>query len=220
MNIDIREILEIMPHRYPFLLVDRILECEKGKRVVGIKNVTIGEPYFQGHFPGNPVMPGVLIVEAMAQATGLLAMESNPETVSETSIYLFVGIDKADIVEAELKKKTAQVTVKFVSELITATRDKAGKVIDGDPKKVREVTDIWTFARDVSSRDPNWKLVATEAGMPSSRRRAPAAPPRPAQRPFPGVSAGGPTGYLPDRPGHPGRSAARCRRPRARPPRR
>lgn len=75
----------------------------------------------------------------------------------------FVGIDRADIIEAELKRKSAMVTVKFVSELITATRDKEGKVIEGDPKKVREVTDIWTFARDVTSRDPNWKLVATEA---------------------------------------------------------
>lgn len=75
----------------------------------------------------------------------------------------FIGIDRADIIEAELKRKVAQVTVKFVSQLITSTRDKAGKVIDGDPKKVREVTDIWTFARDVTSRDPNWKLVATEA---------------------------------------------------------
>ncbi len=75
----------------------------------------------------------------------------------------FVGINKADIIEAEFKRKMAQVTVKFVSELITSTSDKDGKVIDGDPKKVREVTDIWTFARDISSRDPNWKLVATEA---------------------------------------------------------
>lgn len=75
----------------------------------------------------------------------------------------FVGIDKATIIEAELKRKVSQVTVKFVSELITSTRDKKGEVIDGDPKKVREVTDIWTFARDTGSRDPNWKLVATEA---------------------------------------------------------
>lgn len=75
----------------------------------------------------------------------------------------FVGIDKANIIEAELKRKVAQVTVKFVSELITSTRNKDGEVIDGDPKKVREVTDIWTFARDTGSRDPNWKLVATEA---------------------------------------------------------
>ena len=77
--------------------------------------------------------------------------------------FSFIGIDKADMIEAELKNKLAQITVKFISQLITSTIDKNGKVIDGDPKKVREVTDIWTFSRDVSSRDPNWKLVATEA---------------------------------------------------------
>lgn len=75
----------------------------------------------------------------------------------------FVGIDKAEIIEAELRDKSAQVTVKFVSSLITATRDASGEVIEGDPKKVREVTDIWTFARDVTSGDPNWKLIATES---------------------------------------------------------
>ena len=89
----------------------------------------------------------------------IIEREERDEQVETT----FVGIDKADIIEADLKRKTAQVTVKFVSQLITATRDKAGKVIDGDPAKVREVTDIWTFAREVTSRDPNWKLVATEA---------------------------------------------------------
>jgi predicted lipid-binding transport protein (Tim44 family) len=74
-----------------------------------------------------------------------------------------VGIAKADIIEAEVKKKQAYVTVKFVSELISVTRDADGEVIEGDPKKVREVTDIWTFSRDITSRNPNWKLVATEA---------------------------------------------------------
>jgi predicted lipid-binding transport protein (Tim44 family) len=73
-----------------------------------------------------------------------------------------VGIDKADIIEAEVKNRTAYVTVKFVSELISVTRDAEGEVVEGDPKKVREVTDIWTFAREVASRNPNWKLVATE----------------------------------------------------------
>lgn len=81
----------------------------------------------------------------------------------ETVESSFVGIGKADIIEASLKDKLAHVTVKFVSELITATRDQEGRIIDGDPNKVREVTDIWTFSRDVSSRDPNWKLIATEA---------------------------------------------------------
>jgi predicted lipid-binding transport protein (Tim44 family) len=74
-----------------------------------------------------------------------------------------VGIDKADIIEAEVKKNTAYVTVKFVSELVSVTRDADGEVVEGDPKKVREVTDIWTFAREVASKNPNWKLVATEA---------------------------------------------------------
>jgi predicted lipid-binding transport protein (Tim44 family) len=73
-----------------------------------------------------------------------------------------VGIDKADIIEAEVKNRTAYVTLKFVSELISVTRDTGGEVVEGDPKKVREVTDIWTFAREVASRNPNWKLVATE----------------------------------------------------------
>ena len=85
------------------------------------------------------------------------------EKKSESVDSSFVGIGKADIIEAKLKDKLAQITVKFVSELITATQDKEGRIIDGDPNAVREVTDIWTFAREISERDPNWKLVATEA---------------------------------------------------------
>ena len=92
---DINKVLSLLPHRYPFLLIDRVLEYTKDERLLALKNVTYNEPFFNGHFPIQPVMPGVLIVEAMAQATGLLAMESNPETVNETTIYLFVGIDKA-----------------------------------------------------------------------------------------------------------------------------
>lgn len=92
---DINKVLTLLPHRYPFLLIDRVLEFEKDTRLLALKNVTYNEPFFNGHFPIRPVMPGVLIVEAMAQATGLLAMESNPETVTDTTVYLFVGIDKA-----------------------------------------------------------------------------------------------------------------------------
>ena len=90
--IDINEILTILPHRYPFLLVDRIVELEEGKRAKGIKNVTINEPFFQGHFPGHPVMPGVLIVEAMAQVGGILAFKS--ARVEDQVVY-FMGIDNA-----------------------------------------------------------------------------------------------------------------------------
>jgi len=74
--LSIGEIMELLPHRYPFLLVDRILELDPGKRIVGIKNVTINEPFFQGHFPGHPVMPGVLIIEALAQVGGILALKA------------------------------------------------------------------------------------------------------------------------------------------------
>ncbi len=87
------------------------------------------------------------------------------ETKGETVENRFVSLDTAEISAAELRGNTAQVTTRFVSQLITVTRDKAGAVIDGNPEKVSEVTDVWTFARDVTSRDPNWKLVATEAGQ-------------------------------------------------------
>jgi predicted lipid-binding transport protein (Tim44 family) len=87
--------------------------------------------------------------------------ESNGETVENR----FVSLDTAEITGAELRGNTAQVTIRFVSQLITVTRDRTGNVIDGNPEKVSEVTDVWTFARDVTSRDPNWKLVATEAGQ-------------------------------------------------------
>lgn len=92
--LDINEIMKILPHRYPFLLVDRIVELEHGKRCVGIKNVTINEPFFPGHFPGHPVMPGVLIVEAMAQVAGIMAyLASDDETKKKVSY--FMSIDSA-----------------------------------------------------------------------------------------------------------------------------
>ena len=92
--LDINDIMACLPHRYPFLLVDRIDEMELGKKIVGIKNVTINEPFFQGHFPGHPIMPGVLIVEAMAQTGGMLAFKSVPDT-TENSVVYFMGIDNA-----------------------------------------------------------------------------------------------------------------------------
>jgi len=90
---DISKVLSLLPHRYPFLLVDKVVECEPGERLVAVKNITINEPQFTGHFPEKPVMPGVLIIEALAQATGLLAMETVPP--EENVIYLLVGVDKA-----------------------------------------------------------------------------------------------------------------------------
>lgn len=89
----IHEIMKILPHRYPMLLVDRVLEIEEGKRIVGIKNVTANEPFFQGHFPGAPVMPGVLIVEAMAQCGAILFLRDIADR--ERKLFLFGGVDKA-----------------------------------------------------------------------------------------------------------------------------
>ena len=92
-ELDIGDILKLLPHRYPFLLVDRIREWESGQRIVGIKNVTANEPFFQGHFPGRPIMPGVLILEAMAQVGGVLAFKSAPAT-GKPVVYL-TGVDQA-----------------------------------------------------------------------------------------------------------------------------
>lgn len=92
---DIHKILDKLPHRYPFLLVDRVLELELNKRIRALKNVSINEPYFQGHFPHRPVMPGVLMLEALAQAAALLAFESTGDGVDENMVIYFAGIDGA-----------------------------------------------------------------------------------------------------------------------------
>jgi 3-hydroxyacyl-[acyl-carrier-protein] dehydratase len=92
---DIHQILKKLPHRYPFLLVDRVLEIETGKRIKALKNVTINEPFFVGHFPHRPVMPGVLIIEAMAQAAGLLSFDALGASTDDKSVIYFVGIDSA-----------------------------------------------------------------------------------------------------------------------------
>jgi 3-hydroxyacyl-[acyl-carrier-protein] dehydratase len=91
---DITEIREYLPHRYPFLLVDRVIDLEVGKNITAIKNVTINEPFFDGHFPNLPIMPGVLIIEAMAQTAGILGFKTLDKKPSDGSIYMFVGADK------------------------------------------------------------------------------------------------------------------------------
>ncbi len=94
-SMDIREVLAQLPHRFPFLLVDRVIECVPGKRIEAIKNVTLNEPFFPGHFPGRPVMPGVMILEALAQAAGILAFKTAGVVPDENSRFYFVGIDRA-----------------------------------------------------------------------------------------------------------------------------
>ena len=125
---DIGAILDTLPHRYPLLLVDRIVEFDKGKRIVALKNVTINEPFFQGHFPGTPIMPGVLIVEAMGQAGGVLVIQSTPPEAHSDLIY-FMGFDKVRfrkpvvpgdrlILELEILKLRAKVVKLAVMEKV------------------------------------------------------------------------------------------------------
>lgn len=92
---DIQEILKRLPHRYPFLMVDRVVELEHGKRIRALKNVTANEPYFQGHFPGRPVMPGVMMLESLAQAAALLSFDAMGALPDDNQIYYFAGIDSA-----------------------------------------------------------------------------------------------------------------------------
>ena len=95
MKLDINQILGLMPHRYPFLLVDRVLELEPGARISAVKNVSFNEPFFQGHFPGHPVMPGVLIIEALAQAAAVLTYVTMKTSYPEGTLFYFAGIDGA-----------------------------------------------------------------------------------------------------------------------------
>ena len=94
-EMDINEVLARLPQRYPILMIDRVRECDPGKRIVALKNVSANEPYFQGHFPGRPIMPGVLILEAMAQAAGVLVFRTAGTRPDEKTVYYYVGIDNA-----------------------------------------------------------------------------------------------------------------------------
>ncbi len=111
--IDINEIMQYLPHRYPFLMIDRVLDYTKGERLVARKNVTYNEPYFLGHFPIKPIMPGVMILEALAQATGILAFKSVDAEVDPKTIYYFVGIDKARFKRPVVPGDTLELEVIF-----------------------------------------------------------------------------------------------------------
>ena len=115
-QLDIYEILQHLPHRYPFLLIDRVTECIPGESLIGYKNVSYNEPYFTGHFPQRPVMPGVLILEALAQATGILAFRTLGRTPDDNSLYYFVGVDKARFKQPVEPGDQLVLSVKFIKE--------------------------------------------------------------------------------------------------------
>jgi 3-hydroxyacyl-[acyl-carrier-protein] dehydratase len=114
---DINEVLRHLPHRYPMLMIDRVKEIEPGKRILAVKNVSANEPYFQGHFPHLPIMPGVLILEAMAQAAGILVFRSRGTMPDSTSVYYYVGIDRARFKKPVTPGDQLEVEVAFQREL-------------------------------------------------------------------------------------------------------
>jgi 3-hydroxyacyl-[acyl-carrier-protein] dehydratase len=146
MEMDINKIMSLLPHRYPFLLVDRVLEFEKDKYLIAQKNVSINEPFFQGHFPIRPVMPGVLIVEALAQATGLLGMESHPEETTENSLYVFVGIDKCRFKRPVEPGDQLMLKVELIGGKRGIYKFKAEATVDG---KVAATAEIMCTSREL-----------------------------------------------------------------------
>lgn len=129
--INIQEILSLLPHRYPFLLVDRVLSYEKGKTLCAIKNVSFNEPFFQGHFPGRPVFPGVLILEAMAQATGILAFTSVGK-LAENQLYYFAAVNKARFKRPVLPGDQLVLNVEYIKERRGVALFKGIATVDGE----------------------------------------------------------------------------------------
>ena len=144
--LDIRAILEHLPHRFPFLLVDRVLEIEKGKRIVAIKNVTINEPFFTGHFPHVPVMPGVLIIEAMAQAAGILSFQTMGKVSDERSVYYFVGIDQARFKRPVSPGDQIRLEVEIVRTVRSIWKFSGKALVDGE---VVAEADLMCTLRDI-----------------------------------------------------------------------
>jgi len=135
-TLDINEILKILPHRYPFLLIDRVIDLERRQKIVAIKNVTINEPFFQGHFPNLPIMPGVLIVEAIAQAGGALLLTEIEDR--DDKLMVFTGIERARFRRPVLPGDQMRIEVEVKAWRITAVRME-GKVFVGE-KRVAEAT--------------------------------------------------------------------------------
>jgi 3-hydroxyacyl-[acyl-carrier-protein] dehydratase len=129
---DIHEVMAHLPHRYPFLLVDRVLECEPGKHIVAVKNVTINEPFFQGHFPHHPVMPGVLIMEALAQAAGILSFKTMGSMPDDHSVFYFVGIDNARFKKPVTAGDQLHLHIEILRNMRGIWKYKAEAKVDGE----------------------------------------------------------------------------------------
>ncbi len=130
-QLDIYQVMEHLPHRYPFLLVDRVIDYKVGDYLTAIKNVSVNEPFFTGHFPHRPVMPGVLILEALAQATGILAFKTLEEKPDESSLYYFVAIDKARFKKPVIPGDQVTLKVTLIKRKRTMWKFDAEALVDG-----------------------------------------------------------------------------------------
>jgi 3-hydroxyacyl-[acyl-carrier-protein] dehydratase len=137
-SMEIREILSYLPHRYPFLLLDRVISCEPGKNIVALKNVAVGEPFFQGHFPENPIMPGVMILEAMAQAAAILSYKTLQYEDKRNLLYYFVGIDNARFKKPVVPGDQLEIEVHLERHLRGISRFRCEARVEG--KVVAEAT--------------------------------------------------------------------------------
>ena len=130
--LEITEIMKRLPHRYPFLLVDRVLDYKLGEYLVALKNVTINEPFFTGHFPGHPIMPGVLILEALAQATGILAFKTADAYPEDGTLYYLVGIDEARFKQPVVPGDQLRLSVKIIKSKRGIYKLKGEASVEGD----------------------------------------------------------------------------------------
>ena len=129
---DVNEIRQYLPHKYPFLLVDRVVELHLNESIIAYKNVTINEPFFNGHFPNHPVMPGVLIIEAMAQAAGILGFKTSDKTPADGSIYYFVGSDKARFKRPVVPGDRLQLEAKILTQKRGIWKFECEATVDGE----------------------------------------------------------------------------------------
>jgi 3-hydroxyacyl-[acyl-carrier-protein] dehydratase len=178
MTFAIQEILDFLPHRYPFLLIDRVVEFEPARRLVAIKNVTFNEPFFQGHFPGYPIMPGVLVVEAMAQAGGMIMLAEIPDR--DKKLVFFTGIERAKFRRPVTPGDQLRIEVEVLAFRSRAGRIAGRALVDG--KLACEAT----LTCQVVPRERERRAVGDDASSaPSSP--ADSAPPEPGNEPDAGV---------------------------------
>lgn len=145
-SMDIHQIFQHLPHRYPFLLIDRVLDYKLGESLTAIKNVTINEPFFQGHFPHRPIMPGVLIIEAMAQATGVLAFKTSQAQPDENSLYYLVGVDNARFKQPVEPGDQLLIEVQLLKSVRGVWKYSAKSTVDN---KIVSTADLMCMKRDL-----------------------------------------------------------------------